>query len=99
MLGPVLLNIFINDVNKGIEWFLSQLAEDTKLGVSIKLLDGKKSLQRDLTGWIASLRFNKENGQVLHWGHNNSMQCYRLSKECLQICLLGNYLRKMLFKP
>ena len=64
---PVQLNIFIEDLDKEIEWTFSKFVSDTKLGESIDLPEGKKDLQLDLD------RLKKTKYWILHSGHSYPM--------------------------
>ena len=48
VLGPVFFNIFINDLDEGVQGLLVKFADDTKLGRIANTLKDRKKIQNDL---------------------------------------------------
>ncbi|CAM5175101.1 unnamed protein product [Natator depressus] len=82
VLGLVLFNIFINDLEDGVDCTLGKFADDTKLGGVVDRI--QRALDK-LEDWAKRnlMRFNKDKCRVLHLGRKNPMHRYRLGTEWL----------------
>ncbi|KAK4815480.1 hypothetical protein QYF61_003016, partial [Mycteria americana] len=89
ILGPVLFNIFINDLEAGVECTTSKFANETKLGGAVDSLEGQEALQRDLDSlghWaiINGMKFNKNKCRILQMGWSNTGHKYKRGEEQLE---------------
>ncbi|KAK4832416.1 hypothetical protein QYF61_023095 [Mycteria americana] len=73
ILGPVLFNIFVRDMDSGIECTLSKFADDTKLSGMVHR-------------WACAnlMKFNKVKCKVLHLSCSNPKHGYRLGNEWIE---------------
>ncbi|GAB0205144.1 mitochondrial enolase superfamily member 1 [Grus japonensis] len=88
VLGLVLFNIFINDLDERTERTLSKFADDTELGGVADTPEGCTAIQSHpdrLENWAKRnhMKFNKGTCRVLHLGKNNSRYQFWLGVDLL----------------
>ncbi|GAB0179313.1 mitochondrial enolase superfamily member 1 [Grus japonensis] len=91
LLGPALFNIFVSDMDSGIECTLSKFPNNTKPCLAVNTLEGRDAIQRDLDRlerWACAncMKFNKVKCQVLHVGRCSPKHNYRLGGEWIERC-------------
>ena len=87
--GLVLFNIFVSNMDSGIECTLSKFVNDTKLCGVVVTLEGRDTTQRDLDRlerWarVNLMKFNKAKHEALHMGWGNPKHKYRLGREWIE---------------
>ncbi|PKU44307.1 rna-directed dna polymerase from mobile element jockey-like [Limosa lapponica baueri] len=84
VLGPVLFNIFVGNMDTGIECILSKFANNTKLCGAVDTLEGR-DLDR-LERWARAnhMKFNQVKCRVLRVGQANPIHKYRLCREWIE---------------
>lgn len=89
ILGPVLSNVLMNDLDAGIELILSKFTEYTELEGAVDFMEDQGALQRNvhiLENWAITngIKFNKWKYCLLHQGWSNCRHGYRLGHEWLE---------------
>ncbi|PKU43423.1 rna-directed dna polymerase from mobile element jockey-like [Limosa lapponica baueri] len=88
-LGPLLFNIFIKDMDSGIECTLSKFDNDAKLCGTVETLEGRGAIQRELDRlkrWACAnlMKFSQAKCKVLYLDQGNARHKYKLGREWIE---------------
>lgn len=64
ILGAILFNIFVNNLNDKTESILRKTVDNMMLGGVVNILEGRTAVQLD--SWTGTSKFNKGKCEVLH---------------------------------
>ena len=90
VLGPVLFNCYINDIDDGIDSYISKFADDTKLTIPASNIEDTVILQNDLnkiSNWAEKwlMTFNTKKCKIIHIGNKNINYDYTMYGETLSV--------------
>ncbi|KAK4826272.1 hypothetical protein QYF61_006719 [Mycteria americana] len=90
VLGPVLFNMFTNDLEEGVKCIISKFADGTKLGGAVDpLLRDRRPCRGIWIDWkhwaiISGMTFNKNKCWILHLGRSNAGHKYKWGEAWLE---------------
>ena len=89
VLCPILFVMFINDLPDVVRSTVKIFADDTKLFLEVRSVDGSEKLQQDLDNlvlWSQKLQlvFNESKCKVIHLGTSNTRHTYTMSATPLE---------------
>ncbi|KAF7249375.1 Cysteine-rich venom protein VAR9, partial [Varanus komodoensis] len=89
VLGPILFNLFMDDLEEGVNSLLIKFADDAKTGAVATTEEQVLHIQKDLNRlWKQAednkMAFNMDKCKVLHLGHRNRCHKYRLGDKWLE---------------